>query len=181
MVDKEFRIHTKEFVKQSLTLYGTESHIAHGVHTILSKFLCYAFAHTPELGNWGIVPKLFAVTPLIEFCYANAILVSWSFFCHDVHGYLAEVEICADAGCRRYSCVLQYIANHGHSQFVCRHTICIKVSRYVHEHLVNGIYMYILWRNVFQINLIDACAVLNIFCHAWRGCNVVNLPILVSF
>ena len=137
MVDEKLRIHTKEFVEQSFTLHGTESYVAHGVHAILSEFVCYAFAYTPELGDGGIVPKLFAVTPLIEFCNAHAILISRSLLCHDVHGYLAEVEVCADTGCRCYPCVFQYIANHGHCQFVCRHPVRIKVSRHVHEDLVN--------------------------------------------
>ena len=181
MVDKEFRIHTKEFVEQSLTLYGTESHIAHGVHTILSKFLCYAFAHTPELGDWGIVPQLFPVTHLIEFRNAHTVLVSRSLLCHDVHGYLAEVKVCADAGSSRYPGILQDITYHGHGKFMCRHPVCVKVSRHVHKDLVDGINVNILWSDVFQVYLIDTCAVFNVFGHARRGSNVVNFPIFVNF
>ena len=64
---------------------------------------------------------------------------------------------------------------------MCRHPVCVKVSRHVHKDLVDGINVNILWSDVFQVYLIDTCAVFNVFCHARRGSNVVNFPIFVHF
>ena len=179
MIDEELCVHAKEFVEQAFTLHGIERHIAHGVHAVAGEFFCDTFAYAPEFGDRRIVPKLFPVAPFIQFGNAHAILVGRRLFRHDVHGYLAEVKVCADAGCRRYPCMFQYIPNHRHGQLVRRHPVGVQVGRHVHEYLVNGVHVNILRGDVFQVNLIDARAVLDVFCHAgWRR-DVIHLPIFV--
>ena len=89
-------------------------------------------------------------------------------FCHNIHSNFTKVQICP------YSCrcgnarFLQYLLYHFHCKFVWCQLICLQIVRYVHKNLVNGINVYILRGNIFQIDIVNSCAVFHIQSHSRR-------------
>ena len=57
---------------------------------------------------------------------------------------------------------------------MCRELVGVQVVRHVHEHLVNGIDHNVLRRDVLEVDLIDAGAVLHVVSHARRRDDEVN-------
>ena len=57
---------------------------------------------------------------------------------------------------------------------MCRELVGVQVVRHVHEHLVNGIDHNVLRRDVLEVDLIDAGAVLHVIRHSGRRNDKVN-------
>ena len=118
-------------------------------------------------------PKLTPEFHFIQFGYSDAVLVGEDVFRHNVHCHFAEKEIrpnpsgCRDAGC------FKHIEDDLHGEIMCRELVGIQVVRHVHEHLVDGVYHDVFRRYVFQIDLVNLCAVLHVICHARRSNNEV--------
>ena len=92
----------------------------------------------------------------------------------NIHRHLAEIEIRADPGRGRDPGRLQHIQNHRPGQLPGAHPIRPEIGRGVNEHLVNGIDMHILRRDVLQIDLIDPAADLHVARHLRRGGHIVK-------
>jgi len=174
MVDEQFRILAEELVKQVLVPLGTEGNIAHGEHSILFKFLGNASTYAPEVREGLMRPKLTPELHLIQLRNADAVLVGGDVLRHNVHCHFAEEKIrtdpggCCDAGC------LKYVEDDLHGEVMCRELVGIQVVRHVHEHLVDGVDYDVLRRNVLEIDLIDAGAVLHVVRHPRRRDDEVN-------
>ena len=124
-------------------------------------------------------PKLAPELHLIQLCNADAVLVGGDVFRHNVHCHLAEKEIrpnpsgCRDAGC------LKHIEDDLHGEVMGGELVGVQVVRHVHEHLVDGVDHDVLRRNVLEVNLIDASAVLHVVRHPRRRDDEVNRQIRV--
>ena len=88
---------------------GKTRQIAHGVNAVRLQPAHGAGAGHPEVGQWAVVPEQIAVGFFIQFGNAHTILVRWDMLCHNVHGQLCQIQVCADARCGRDPCILQYI------------------------------------------------------------------------
>ena len=57
---------------------------------------------------------------------------------------------------------------------MCRELVSIQVVRHVHEHLVDGVDYDVLRRDILEVDLIDAGAVLHVIRHSGRRNDKVN-------
>ena len=126
-----------------------------------------------------MVPKLFPVRHLVYLRNANPVLVRRDMLCHYVHGYLAEIQVCADTCCCRNARILKHITDNGSCKLVSRHLVCAEIGRYIHKHLVDRIYVNILWSNIFQVYLIYASAVFYVEGHSWNRSYEIYFPVLM--
>ena len=98
-----------------------------------------------------------------------------------IHSDLAKIKVCADPrGCGDPRCA-QHIKDHGSSQFPRRHVIRSKVAGGVDHHLINGVDMDVLWGDVFEVDIVDLGADLDILCHPGRCYDIVNSQSRVRF
>ena len=74
--------------------------------------------------------------------------------CNNVQGSFTQVKIRCNPSCCCYPGLCQHIPDYFSSQLCGSHTINFQILGYIHKHLVNGIDMNILRRNVFQINIV---------------------------
>jgi len=119
-------------------------------------------------------PKLTPELHFIQFGYSDAVFVGGDVFRHNVHCHLAEKEVRPDpSGCRDAGC-LKHVEDDLHRQLVRRQLVGFQIVRHVHEHLVDGVDHNVLRRNVLEINLIDAGAVLHVVRHSRRRNDEVN-------
>ena len=181
MVYQQFGIHAKEPVKQSFVLYRHPGQLTHRVNTIDSQFLCYASAYTPELRDRLVVPQLMPIRHFIQFCDAYTVFVGRHLFGHNIHRHLAEIHIRTNASRSSNARLTQHVANHLHRQLMGSQFICAKISRHIHNHLIDGIHMDVLWCYILQINLVYLRADLNVVCHLRRCCYIVNSPVRMLF
>ena len=95
VVNQDFRIHAEQLVQRFRILDAYAGNVAHRVDaapciqpTIFQTF-CYAAAHLPKTRNRPVRPKLFAVTHLVKFRDAYAIIIRFHMLRHHVHGDFA--------------------------------------------------------------------------------------------
>ena len=100
-------------------------------------------------------PKLATVANLIKFGNAHAILIRWHLLGDNVHCDLGKIEIRANSGRSGNPRLGKDVANHTDSKLVCRHLIGIEVGSSVDEHLVYGIDMFIISRNMTKIDVVN--------------------------
>ena len=175
MVYQQFRVYAEQFIEQffvviALTVSDRAScDIAHREHTMFGQFFGITMTDPPEVGNRPVVPQKTAVTHLIKFRNTDAVFIRRGMFGHNIHGDLAQIQICAktrrgrDAGLGKN--VLYDLAG----QFSCGQRIGIKVCGYVHKDFINRVNMNIFRSNVFQVNFIYFGAVFHIMRHTGRG------------
>jgi len=179
MVDEQFRILPKQLVKQVLVSLRTEGNIAHRKHPVLLKFLGNASTYAPEVRERLMRPKLTPELHLIQLCNANAVLVGGDVLRYNVHCHFAEKEVRPDpGGCRDAGC-LKHIEDDLHGEIMGGELVGIQVVRHIHEHLVDGVDHNVLRRNVLEVDLIDAGAVLHVIRHPRRRDDEVNRQIRV--
>lgn len=118
-------------------------------------------------------PQQSSIFSFIQTRNPHAVPVRRNMFRHNVHGNLAEIQIRADPRRRRDSRRLQHIPDDLSRKFLRRHLIRVQIMRHIHKHLVNRVHMHILRCHVFQINVINASAVFQIFGHLRRCCHVI--------
>ena len=124
-------------------------------------------------------PKLTPELRLIQLCNADAVFVGGDVLRHNIHCHFAEEKIRADScGCCDAGC-FKHIEDDLHGEVMCRELVSIQVVRHVHEHLVDGVDHDVLRGNIFEINLIDAGAILHVVRHPRRRDDEVNRQIRV--
>ena len=121
-----------------------------------------------------MVPKLLAITHLVQFGDAHTVFVGGYVLGNDVHGHLAEVEVGSDAGGGGDARLAQHMRNHAPSQFVGAYLVCSQIVGDIHEHLVDGVDMDVLGGYVLEVDAIDACAVVDVVGHARRSHQVAQ-------
>ena len=174
MVDEQLRVDTEHLIKQLLVAVfvrpadGAFCDVAHRVDADGLELFGVASPNTPEVRQRTVLPELSAVAHFVKLRNADAVFIRRNVLCHDVHGDLAEIEVCADARRGRDACGAQHIEDHGLRQFAGRHVVGFEVAGHVHHHLINGVDVNILGRNVFEVDIVDLRADLNVFRHLRR-------------
>ena len=107
-------------------------------------------------------PEVAAVCHLIQLGYTFTVLAGRKVFCPDIHGNLAEIQVGADPDRGGEACSLQHIPDDQHGKVAGRHIAEAEIIGGIYEHFIDGIDVNIFRRGIFQVDVIDACAVLNI-------------------
>ena len=176
MVNYELGIHSEHMVKLLLPLRmgGVEGHIAHGLHAVTLQFGSYAAANAPEIGQGAVLPQLLAVTHLVKLSYTHAVFIGLSVLGYYIHGHFGQIQVGADArgGCDAgYG---EYVAYHEHGHLAGRTFAHLEIVCKVNEHLVNGIDVYVIGRNVLEVDGVYLAAHLHVTGHLGRRGNVTQ-------
>ena len=119
-------------------------------------------------------PKLTPELHLIQLCNADAVFIGGNVLRYNVHGYLAKKEVCPDSGSCRDAGGFQHVENDLHGKLPGRQPVGAEIVGDVHEHLVDGVDHHVLRRDVLEVNLINAGAVLHVVRHSRRRDDEVN-------
>ena len=180
VVDEELGVDAEHPVEQLLAVVfagfpeGAAGDVAHGVEAGGFQLPGVALAHPPEVRQGAVIPELFSVTHFIQLGNTDAVLVRRNVLRHDVHGHLAEIEICTDARRGGDAGGSQDIQDHGLRQLTGGHPVGWEVAGDVHHHLVDGVDMDVLRGDVFQVDVVDLGADLDVPRHPGRGHQVVH-------
>ena len=177
MVNEEFGVHTEEAVEQVLVQQRAARNPSHRVQAVGSKAVGDAVSDAPEVGQRAVVPQQASESHFIKFGDAHAIFVRRKMFGDDVHGDFGEVEVGTDSGGGSDTRGLEHVPNDGHREFVPRHLVGFQIVGDIHENLVDAIDVNVFGGDIFQIDAIDACAVVNVERHARHGTNEVYLQL----
>ena len=186
VVDEELSVDAEHPIEQFFIIVfvrladGTSCNITHGVDADGLEFFGVAAPDAPKVRQRTVRPELPAVAHFVKLRDADAIFIRRDVLCHDVHGDFAEVEICTDACRGRDACGAQHIEDHGLRQLSGGHVIRLEVAGHIHHHLVDGVDVDVLGRDVFEIDIVDLRADLNVFCHPRRGNEIIYFSGWVS-
>ena len=175
MIDQKFRIDAELPVQLLGVILRITRYIAHGIKSQAFQPSYRSSAHTPEIGQRSMVPKLFSIRSFIQFRNTYAVLVRGNMLRHDIHGNLAKEHIGSDTGRCRNTRIGQHITNDGHGKIVRGHFVDTEIIRNIQKNFVAGINMHIFRCDIFQINLIDIRTVTHISSHLRFGYNVIQL------
>ena len=180
MVDEQFGIDAEELVEKTLVIIlvrlpdGAARDVAHRIQPVLLQLFRVAAAHAPEVRQRTVLPKQRAVAPLVKLRDAHAVLVRRNALGHHVHGHLAEIEVAADARRRRDARRVQHVEDHGPRQLASGRAVGLQIAGNVHQHLVDGVGVDILGRDVLEIDAVDLHTDLDVFRHARRRHQIVD-------
>ena len=139
---------------------------------MLLKLLRISSSDSPKIRNGSVIPEFFPVALFIENRYPDTIFVRGYVFRLNVHRYLAQIHICTYSRCGCYSGLAEYILYDRHCKFVRCLMIYSKIIRDIHKHLIYGIHMHVLRRNILQIYVVDHRTVFHVVRHPWRCCYI---------
>ena len=187
VIDQKFRIYPKHPVQQFFIIILTQlanrtpGNIPHRVNTLLRKLFCISMADSPKVCQWLMRPQQSSIFSFIQTRNPHAVSVRRNMLRHNIHGNLAEIQIRADPRRRRDARHLQHIPDDLSRKLLRRHLIRVQIMRHIHKHLVNRVHMHIFRCHVFEINIVNASAVLQILCHLRRRCHVICLHLRTIF
>ena len=150
MVDDQLGVDAEGFVEPVLAIgveRGTRN-VAQSEKLHRLELLRDAFTDAPEIRQRAVCPELFPEGHLVERRDANAVLIGFGFLGFDVHGDLGEEEIGADARRRRDARRVQHVEDHGPRQLASGRAVGLQIAGNVHQHLVDGVGVDILGRNI---------------------------------
>ena len=118
-----------------------------------SSFFCIPSADSPKISQWPVRPQRPAIGHFVQLSDADAMAVCRHMLRHNIHGYLAEEQVCPDpSGCRDAGC-LKNIQNDFPGKVAGREPVGGQVVCDIHEHLVDGVDDDVLRRDILHVNL----------------------------
>ena len=183
MVDDQFSVYAEGFVEDFLKsrIERGAGNVSEGEKLQGFQFCRYSATDSPEICERPVSPEDLPETHFVQFGNADAVLVRLGFLRNDVHGYLGQEQVCADAGCGRDACIVEHIAHHRHGQLMGGHSVSAQIICYVDEHLINGIHDDVFRCHILEVGSIDATAVLLVQTHPGRCDDIGNLQRWVAF
>ena len=94
--------------------------------------------------------------------------------CPNVHGDLAQIQVRADPRSRGDARLFQHVQDHPHGKLPRGKFIGIQIFGRVDEHLVDGIHVDVLRRDIVEVNIIDLRTTLDVMRHARPGNDIVE-------
>ena len=171
MVDQQLRIDPEHLVELFFVVFRRSCHIPHGIQTGGLQLPGDTLSHTPEIRNGPVGPKLPPVSHFIQLCNPDPVFIRRHMLCHNIHCDLRQVQVGADA-CRCGNAGFpQHIPDHPHGKLPGSTAVGFQIACRINEHLVNGVYMNILRRNIAHVKMKDFRGNLHIFCHPGRSGN----------
>ena len=186
MVDEELSVDAEHLVEQLFVVIfarladGAFCNVAHRVDTDGLELFGVAAPDAPKVRQRTVRPELPAVAHFVKLRDADAIFIRRDVLRHDVHGDLAEVEIRSDARRGRDARGVQHIEDHGLCQLMGGHVIRLEVAGHIHHHFIDGVDVDVLGRDVFEIDVVDLRADLNVFRHLRRRDKITHRARRVS-
>lgn len=126
-------------------------------------------SHPPEISQRTVVPEQTAIAHFIQLGNPHPVFICRDMLGFDVHGDLGEIEIGSDPRRRSDAGGFENIQNDGPGQLPSGHLKGFQITGGVNEHLINGIDMDVLRSRVFEIDLIDPGAPLDVVGHPGRS------------
>ena len=174
VVDEKLGVDAEQAVERVLVCQRPPCHIAHRPHPVLLQPVGVAVADAPEVSERAMRPEAAAVGLLVQFRDADAVLVGGYVLRHDVHRHLGEIEVCADArrGCN--ASLLEDALDEPHRELMGRQAVHPQILRGVDEHLVDGIDVDVVRRDVPHVDGEDVLADLHVPRHSRRRDDVAE-------
>ena len=155
MIDQKFCINTEHPIKQFFIiifiLFSNRAtcHISHRADAAFLQFLRIASSHAPEIRDRSVIPQKLSVRHLIKLGDTHSGMVLRNMFRNNIHRDLGKIKIGSDSRSRSNPGLIFHITDHLLRQLVGRHMIGIQIISDIHEYFINGIYMDVLWCNIF--------------------------------
>ena len=166
VVDEQLRVDAEGLVQHALVGVG---HLAHGLYAQPLQPPDRALAYAPEVRHGPVIPQRLPVAVFAEDADEVACVLG-----DDVQSHLGQIQIAADAAGGGDAQGVFDICHDGHGKLPCVHLPGGEIIRYVHEHLVYGVYMDILRRRVLQVDAVDPGGIVDIQGHPGRGGDVFD-------
>ena len=119
-------------------------------------------------------PELLPVGLLVQFGDPDAVLVGGNVFRHDVHSDFGQIQVRADSRRGGDSGIGEHLPDQLHREIMGGEFVKFQIRGRVDEHLVDGIDVDVVRRDVFQVNAVDLRADLDVTGHARHGDDVVQ-------
>ena len=119
-------------------------------------------------------PELLPVGLLVQFGDPDAVLVGRNVFCHDVHCDLGQIQVRADprrGGDPRGG---EDIPDQLHGEVAGGEFVEFQIRSRVDEHLVDGVNVDVVRRDVFQVDAVNLRADLDVTRHARHGNDAIQ-------
>ena len=94
-------------------------------------------------------PELSPVARFIQLRNPHPIGIRIHMLCHNIHSYLAQIEIGANSRCGRNSRSCQNFLYYFFRQLSGSEPISVQILSHIHKHLVDRIHMDILRSHIF--------------------------------
>ena len=186
VVDEQLCVDAEHLVEQLFVVVfarladGAFCNVAHGVDTDGLELFGVTPSDAPKIRQRTVRPEMPAVAHFVKLRDADAIFIRRDMLCHDVHGDLAEVEIRSDArrGCDARG--VQDVRDHNLCQLTGGHVVSLQIVRHIHHHFIDGVDVDVLGCDVFEIDIVDLRANLNVFRHLRRRDKITHRARRVS-
>ena len=175
VIDQQLGVDAEKPVEKPLVPHGLTGHIAHCEHVVRFELSADPLADAPKICQRTVIPQVLPVSEFVQLRDADAVLICGNVLGIDVHGDLAEIEIAADPCGGGDAGRVQHILYDHAGKVMGAHAAGPDIIRGIHEHLVNGVDVHIVHRDVFEINIHDPCAVFHVVSHARRRCDIIQL------
>lgn len=154
MINEQFGIDHEHPVQYIFVFYGHPGDVAKSVHPGSFKSCSISPTNPPEICQRPMCPHFFPEGSLVQLCDPHTVLVCLNMLRLNIHSNFAQKKIRPDTGCRCDPGGLQNVPDHPHGKVAGCQFVELQIGSRVDKHLVDGINVNILGRDVFQVNRI---------------------------
>ena len=174
VVDEQLGVDAEQAVERGLVRHRAPRHVAHRPHPVFLQLVGVAVADAPEVRERAVRPETAAVGRLVQLRDADSVPVGGDVLRHDVHRHLGEIEVRADVRRGRNARLLEDALDEPHRELVGRQAVHPQVLRGAYEHLVDGIGVDVVGRDVPHVDGEDVLADLHVPRHSRRRNDVAK-------
>ena len=167
VIDQYFRVDA-QFLVQSFRV-GVQGHLPHGFQPQLFQAPRGAGPHAPEVGDGAVVPHGGLIALFVQDAEeVGAVLGRY------IQRHLGKVQVAAQPAGGGDARVLQDGLAYSLAQLAGAAFVEAQVAGYVQEGFVDGVDVYVVFRNEAQHGLVDACRIAYVQGHARRRHDVFH-------
>lgn len=133
----------------------TPGDIVHGIQPHGFQLFRVTRAHPPKIREGTMILKFLPVTHFIQFRDPHTILIRWHMLCPHIHGYLRQIQIGADASGGGDVRCFQNVKDDLHHKIMRGNVKAAQIVCRDNKDFINRIDMYIVWRDIFQIDFVS--------------------------
>ena len=158
MVNQKLCIDSEKLIKKILVTVGN---ILHGVDAVFFKLFFSTCAYAPKIRKRSVIPKLLPVKLFIKHAYKISRVL-----CRNVKGNLCQIHVCAYSAGGTYSKCTRYVIHYCYRKLLGVKLIKLKIGCHVKKCFVNGVYVYVVFGNIFEIYGVNLCSIVDIKLHS---------------